>query len=169
MIKGIEIIIPPPPTSLTLYPSPFLYAFQKSCRTNPWKNVHKIPHERNLYKNLYGRGNLAKAFSSFLRRYNRDMFISHLMRLVWGEAFDWSVESTIVTAVSSQLVEALRGFSIVELRGTIERLDRRVSNVPKNESRLYFKTKYIKVFESQLSTRRLCIPGVRNSISFFKP
>ena len=58
---------------------------------------------------------------------------SHLIGLVWGEAFDWPVESTAVTAVSSQLVDASRGFSIVGIRGTIERLDRRVSNVPINE------------------------------------
>ena len=60
----------------------------------------------------------------------------HLMGLVWGEAFDWSVESTAVTAMSLQLVDASCGFSIVAVRGTIERLDRRVSNVPINEFRL---------------------------------
>ena len=46
-----------------------------------------------------------------------------------------SLESTAVT-VSSQLVDASRGFSIVGVRGTIESIDRRVSNVPVNESRL---------------------------------
>ena len=56
---------------------------------------------------------------------------SHLMGLVWGEAFDWSVESTTVIAVSSQFVDASRDFLVVVVRGTIEGLDRRVSSVSK--------------------------------------
>ena len=51
--------------------------------------------------------------------------IIHLQSgLVWRKAFDWSVDSTAVTAMSSQLVDASRDFSIVGVRGTIERLDR---------------------------------------------
>ena len=63
----------------------------------------------------------------------------HLMGLVLGEVFDCSVESTAVSVVSTQLVDASRSFSIVWVGGTIKRLHRRVSNVPINESQLYLK------------------------------
>ena len=84
---------------------------------------------------IYSRDSFIRTTPNRIGLVYRDSF--HPMGLVWGEAFDWSVESTTVTAVSSQLVNASRDFSIVGVKGMIERLDIQVSNVPINEPRMY--------------------------------